>query len=162
MLQEECYKSHHEQLICDQSNLSKKKVILLEDFQKVKDLPKASQKLVNAQKIDHLTKQKHFLEDQLIKFKQNHESLLDQKEHIQLNLSKSCKILKIKDCEIKNLESEIDRRLLLSRNKKSSKFPYPSNKSRLQKPDGHPSSYSSLQSYKNSTMESSKSSHSHA
>lgn len=160
-LQEECYRSHDRQLRIDQINLSNKKAVLLEDIQKIRDLPKASQKFVNAQKIDQLTKEKYFIEDQLIKYKQSQESLIDQKEYYQLNLSKSCKILKIKESEIKNLETEIDRRLIQTRGKKSLTGRNFQDKSRLQKPDSCPSSFSTALSYKNSTMESSRGSHSH-
>jgi hypothetical protein len=109
-LQLQCYKSHDRLLRYDQSNLHCKKNSLLEEIQKIRESFKKPEPKVSINQIEALTREKHFIEDQLVKYKMNFEQLKMLKETCLEQLKETCCKVKIKEREVQNLSVELKKR----------------------------------------------------
>ena len=106
----ECYKSHDRLLRYDLVNLSNKKSACLEEFSNIRDTVKKPEAKVSKNSIESLIKEKHFIEDQLIRYKMNIEQIRSFKETCMDQLKDACTKVRIKDGEINNLRAELKRR----------------------------------------------------
>lgn len=165
----ECYRSHEKILSSQYKKLKKKEKTLKSELSYLSH-EKSSKKNFTKEELLVLQsiEEKVYLEDQIVKYKFALENLKTEEEQVLEELNQSCFLSKLKDNEIKNITSEIQKTKINQFHKKKTLGKCSSDKRcGINKEDIRPFTIGSYSlgfgnhSQKSTTLESSRSSHLH-